>query len=172
MSLCGRTSKDMFATQAKFELLREKMKRDKKETSGVREDLANLDEDIRAVERGRLWVIDRAKRGLIIDDEAEGTLLNSQRELQTIQTRRKTLMGELELVDMQDTQMGQTEALLVTLADKVESADNQTKRAMVEALVQGIVLTPGENGGVKVNITYRFGQTQERITSSLIGQKT
>lgn len=148
------------------ELLAEKIQKDQQGTSGTRQELAGLEEEIREIERRRKWVIDHASRGLIGDEEAEHTLIETQGELQVIQARQKALLGDLELADMQQTQVGQTKALLAALADKVENADNQTKRTMVEALVKEIVIAPGENGGVKSNVVYRFGEQEEHITSS------
>ena len=146
------------------------MKRDQEDTSGVRQEIADLDEESRAIEQRRRWIISHASRGMVSDDEAEHELSETQREMQTIQTRRKALSAELELTTVQDTQMGQTEALLNVLAEKAESADDQTKRDMVEALVQGIVLSPGDNGGTRIEVTYRFGQTNEHIGLSLSHQ--
>lgn len=150
-----------------IDLLAKKVERESKQGSGIRQEIAKLDDEIQEIERRRHLVINQGSRGLISDEEAEAALLNTQREIQVIQNRRKTLAGQVQLYNMQETQVGQTEALLATLVDKVEHADEQSKRAMVEALVSEINLLPGENGGVKVGVTYRFGQLQEHITSPL-----
>ncbi|MDP6714528.1 MAG: hypothetical protein QF368_07885, partial [SAR202 cluster bacterium] len=77
---------------------------------------------------------------------------------------RETLRGQLELGDMQSVQVGQVEALLGTLRQKADNADDATKQAMMAQLVNAMVLTPGENGEVKMSMNYRFAPPEDRVT--------
>lgn len=147
-----------------IDLLAEKMKRESKDASGIQDEVAKLDGDIREIERRRQWVINQGSRGLISDEEAEATLIETQREIRVIENRRKTLSGQAELYAMKEVQVGQAEALLATLMDNAENADEQTKHDVMHTLVDSIALSPGDNGGIKALIDYRFGEPQERIT--------
>ena len=58
----------------------------------------------------------------------------------------------------QQTFAGQVEAILTTLREGIDNADDETKQWAMQLIVERIVLTPMGPGKVKVEPTFKFAQ--------------
>ena len=125
-----------------------------------------LTADIKDIERQRQWVIGQGRRGLITTDESDAALMDTANELEVLMNRRKVLLTQADYHQAQQTFGGQVEAILTTLREGIDNADDETKHWAMQLVIERIVLTPLEPGKVRVEPTFKFAQEGRGVVVS------
>ena len=82
-----------------------------------------------------------------------------------LEARKAALEAQLQGEEGRLSQLSASEALLTELKEKAETADNITKRRLIETLVVHITVTVEEEGQIRLEPRYRFNAPKELDTS-------
>jgi hypothetical protein len=107
----------------------------------------------------RARVIGLVRRGFISESEGERELLQLQEEMATLEARRSALFERQQMAQELRNRLVEAESLLQQLRDAAERVDPDTRRALIEALVNRIAVYVDEENGkreARVVITYSF----------------
>ena len=105
-------------------------------------------------------VLDAYRRGLIEIEALEDHVARSRQEVEPLEEELSDLVHQQEKVGTSISQLAGTQTLLECLRENVgHITDNQSKRPIVEELVQDIVVTTvgkRRRKSATINVTYRF----------------
>ena len=105
--------------------------------------------------RERARVITLIRRALISETEGERELLMLQSEVARLEQQKRELESRLMAVEGSELRVLSAEVMLSLLADKAATADDKTKREIIETFVDGVVIQTGEAGPV-AHVRYVF----------------
>jgi uncharacterized protein involved in exopolysaccharide biosynthesis len=104
----------------------------------------------------RQRILYRIRKGLVTDEEGDAQLIATGQERDMLEARKASLAAQLQGQEGRRAQLASAEALLTDLKEKAESADNHTKRQVIETLVASAVVSVGSSGGMTLAPKYRF----------------
>jgi site-specific DNA recombinase len=105
------------------------------------------------------------RKGLVSDEEGDTQLIATGQERDMLEARKASLEAQLQGQEGQRVQLSAAEALLKELRDKSESANNHTKRRVMETLVVSAVVNGGDSGEIQFEPKYRFEDPDKLVTS-------
>jgi uncharacterized protein involved in exopolysaccharide biosynthesis len=88
-------------------------------------------------------------------------LIATGQERNILEARKAALETQLQGEEGRRSQLSSAEALLTELKDKADTADNHTKRQVIETLVANITVTADDKGQIKLEPVYRFNPPHE-----------
>jgi len=139
--------------------LQAKLNEERESRPDVEEELSELQRQIASKKDGRGKVVNLYRRGIIDEDEAETELLILEREAKALEDRRQELLAHQRQNLRVDDHLMTVRGLLDTLRDRIERPSWQTKRELVETLVERVSVDTVEQDGRKrplVTVRYRF----------------
>ena len=157
-----------------MEKLEARLKEEKERRKPVEEELIQVEKSIARKKEDRQRVINLYRRGLIGDAEVEEELISLQKEIASLQERRDSLLNESFRQQALEAQTANARILLERLRDKAEDPSWDTKRELVETLVESIVVhTLVENGRKvpKITVRYRFVEKNSDSSSGVFGPR-
>lgn len=128
--------------------------------------------NMKRLQAERARVIGLVRKALISDTEAEAELTGIQQEIDTLEERNTALAGRKEKAQELQSRLDDTKTLLQRLAEAVEGATPERKRALIKLLVDGISVETVRQGDKKIArkiATYVFEVDPECISSVPFG---
>ena len=137
-------------------------------------DSGGTEEELRKVEAAQVRLLEDRQRiiylvrkGLVSDEEGETQLTVTGQERDALAARKASLEALMQRKDGQQTQLMVAETLLRQLQESAETADNTTKRQVIEVLVDQATVNTKESGELNLQITYRFEQPGDIADNTL-----
>jgi len=142
-----------------IERLKEQVRAQAVTQEPTREEQVRIEAAMAEAQRGRQKVTGFMRRGILTEEEAENELRTIQKEINALEARRSALFGKQQQAVALELRLVEADALLQRLRGAVEEADFETRRQVVEALVQEVRVDTVEVDGkreAKIAVTYCF----------------
>ena len=156
--------------------LQDQLNREARDLAPVQVEQSVIAKSLAEKQHERARVIALVRKALISDEEAETELTNLQREMDALGARREALGKREEHARDLERRLLDTDEILRQLARAVNNPDDDTKRGLMQFLVQGVTVytvakDPHEGGrGTKrarIAVTYTFDSPTETLPEEL-----
>ena len=138
-----------------IEELRSAMAQGQTTQDDIKAEVGQMEAALTVKTRERARVISLLRRGLIADSEGEHELLLLRSEVERLEQQKLDLESRLMTAENLELRALSAEVMLGLLSDRVATADDKTKRQIVEAFVDGIVIQT-DSTGPSANVRYVF----------------
>ena len=98
----------------------------------------------------RQRILFRIRKQIVSDEEGDAQLIATGHERDTLLARKATLETQAKVDEVDRAQLSAAETLLRELQDRAESADETTKRNVIETLVKHIDVKSAKEGGLNL----------------------
>lgn len=152
-----------------IEQLAEKLSAEAADTSSVAGALAEVERQLDRLREQRQRALSLYTRGLVSDEDGERELRALMAETRALEQRRDALSARGVQVQADQARLITAEQLLGRLAAAVEGADEETKREVIEGLVDGITMETVEEAGETVphiTVRYAFAELSDYSTDA------
>ena len=126
------------------------------------DELNNIEQVIQEKKAARARIISLCAKGIIKDQEAETELLALADDINVLEKRRQVLFDQQTNHQALQTQGVEVAALIEEIKDQIEYVDEETKRTIIQLLVERIIIftyedpDDGNRRKSKAQVQYRF----------------
>ncbi|HBX23970.1 MAG TPA: hypothetical protein DEF34_10125 [Desulfotomaculum sp.] len=126
------------------------------------DELDNIEKHIQDKKASRARIISMCARGVINDQEAEAELKELAGDLNTLDKRRQTLFEQQSNYRLLQNQGVEVASMIEQIKDQIEDVDDETKRIVVQLLVDRITIytfedpDDGNRRKSRAKVGYRF----------------